>query len=128
VRRQIESHRNALTTGGQRLAVEGIGCFGSGETGVLTDGPRLDRVHRRLRAAQIGRNAGQGVGELEVLDILLCIQRLDRKAFRGIPDQITDITTRRLLGRSLFPNIQVIGIKELFRHEIPLADSIFSGR
>ena len=69
VRRQVEGHRNALTAGGQRLAVEGIGSLGGGEAGVLADGPRLDRVHRRLRAAQVGRETGQGVGELEPFDI-----------------------------------------------------------
>jgi len=128
VRGQVESDRNALAASGERLAVESVGGFGRGEAGVLADGPRLDRVHRRLRAAQEGRDTRQGIGELEVLDILLRVQRLDGKAFGGIPHQVVDVATRGLLGRGLFPDIQVIGIKELFRHETPLADSIFSGR
>ena len=39
VRGQVEGDRDALAAGGERLAVEGVGGFGGGETGVLADRP-----------------------------------------------------------------------------------------
>ena len=67
VGREIEGDRKALLPGGEVAAVEGVGILGRGEAGVLPDGPRLGDVHGRVGAAQIGRDAGQGVEEVEAL-------------------------------------------------------------
>ena len=45
VRGQVESHRQTFLTGSQVAAIEGVGLLSSGETGILTDGPRAENVH-----------------------------------------------------------------------------------
>ncbi len=118
---QVEGDRHALATGGKRLAVEGVGGFGGGEAGILADGPRLDCVHGRLRAAQERGDAREGVGEFEALDIFFGVQRLDLQTFRRMPHQIGDIATRSLLGGRFFPCVESVGVQEFFRHERPFA-------
>jgi hypothetical protein len=122
VGRQVEGDRHALAAGGERLAVEGVGRFGGGEAGVLADGPRLDRVHGGLRAAQEGLEAGQRVGVLQAFGVGLGVQRLDREAFGRDPVQLVEVAPRRLLGGSLFPGLDVgLGIDGIvgFRHGKP---------
>ena len=62
---EIEGDREALLPGGEIAAVEGVGIFRRGEAGILPDGPGLRDVHGRVGAAQIGRDAGIGVEEVE---------------------------------------------------------------
>ena len=62
---EIEGDREALLAGGEVAPVEGVGILGGGEAGVLPDGPRLGHVHGRVGAAQIGRDAGKGVEEVD---------------------------------------------------------------
>ena len=111
--RQVEGHRYALAAGGQRLAVEGIRCFGGREAGVLADGPRPHRVHRRLRAAQVGRQAGQGVGVLQAFDIAPGVQRLDGDAVRRMPVEPGEVAARCRFGGRLGPGVELGGIGAL---------------
>ena len=48
---QVESDRQALLTGGQILAIERVGFFGSGEARILTHRPGAAGIHRCTRAA-----------------------------------------------------------------------------
>ena len=57
VRGEVEGHGQALLTSGEVAAVEGVGLLGGGETGILTDGPRAEHIHHRVRSAQIRRDA-----------------------------------------------------------------------
>ncbi len=56
--RQIKGNRQTFLPGGQVAAVEGVGFFGGGETGVLAHRPRLGDVHGRIGAAQERRHSG----------------------------------------------------------------------
>ena len=47
---QVERDRQALLAGGEVAPVERVGLGRGGEPGVLAHGPRLGRVHRRVRA------------------------------------------------------------------------------
>ena len=62
---EIEGDRQALLPGGDVAPVEGVGVLRRGEAGVLPDGPRLRDVHGRVGPAQIGRDAGIAVEEVE---------------------------------------------------------------
>src|SRR5262249_44961946 len=53
--------------------------------GILPDGPGLRDVHRGVGTAQIGRDAGEGVEEVQILDVVGPIDRLHRDAFRREP-------------------------------------------
>ena len=67
---QVEGDRQALLAGGEIAAVEGVGLLGGGEAGVLADGPRLGRVHRRVRArAGTAGSPGQVSQEVQVLGV-----------------------------------------------------------
>ena len=62
---EIEGHRQALLPGGDVAAIEGVGVLRRREPGVLADGPRLGDVHGRVGPAQVGRDAGIAVEEVE---------------------------------------------------------------
>ena len=62
---EIEGHREALLPGRDVAPVEGVGVLRRREPGVLADGPRLRHVHGRVGPAQIGRDAGIAVEEVE---------------------------------------------------------------
>ena len=85
MRRQIEGDGEALLSGREVAAVEGVGILRRGEAGILPDRPGLGDVHGRVGAAQIGRDAGEGVEEVEALDVASPESRLDRDAFRRQP-------------------------------------------
>ncbi len=104
---QIEGHRHALAAGRQVAPVEGVRFLGGRETGVLANGPRPHRVHRRLRAAQVRRQAGQGVDVGQSLDIAPGVQRLDGDAVGSLPVQLGDIAARRRLGGGLGPEVKL---------------------
>ena len=55
---EIECDREALLPGGEIAPVEGVGILSRGEAGILPDRPGLGDIHRRVGAAQIGRDAG----------------------------------------------------------------------
>jgi hypothetical protein len=62
---QVERDREALLARGEVAPVERVRLGGRGEPGVLADGPRLGGVHRRVRAAQVRRDARVGVEEVD---------------------------------------------------------------
>ena len=109
VRGQVEGHADALPAGGQRLAVEGVAFLGGGKARVLADGPRPHRVHRGLRAAHEGREAGQRVGVRQALQVGRGVQRLDGDALGRDPVQRIGTTARRRLGGRLGPGFEIGG-------------------
>ena len=70
---EIEGDREALLAGREIAPVEGVGILGRGEAGILPDRPRLGDVHGRVGAAQIGRDAGIGVEEVEAGEIVRAV-------------------------------------------------------
>ena len=83
--REIERDREALLSGREIAAIEGVGILRGREAGILAHGPRLRDVHGGVGAAQIGRDAGIGIEEVETLQIVRAVGRLHRNAFRGEP-------------------------------------------
>ena len=85
VGRQVERDRQALLTGGQVAAVEGVGVLGGREAGVLADRPRLVDVHGRVRTTQEGGDARVRVEEVEALQVGGAVERLDVDALGRAP-------------------------------------------
>ena len=83
VGRQIERDRKALLATGEIAAVEGVGLLGGREAGVLADGPRLGRVHRRVRPAQVRRKARPGVQEVQIRECRRRCRARRRRCLRG---------------------------------------------
>ena len=75
---EIERDRKAFLAGGEVAAIERVGIFRRGEPGILPDGPGLVDIHRRVGAAQIGRDAGPGLEEVDAFEIGLAVAGLDR--------------------------------------------------
>ncbi len=92
---EVEGDRKALLPGRQVAAVEGVGVLRGGEPRILTDGPRVGRVHGRIDAAQERREAGVGAGELEIGDVAGVVSPLDRDPLRRFPDRGLQHRTRR---------------------------------
>ena len=92
---QVEGHRDALAAAREGAPVERVGLLGGREAGVLPDGPRLRRVHRRVGPAQERRNARPAVevlapGEVRargdvLVDMLPLLQRSPRQIPRKMP-------------------------------------------
>ena len=80
VRREVESDGEALLTRRKVTAIKGIAIFCRRETCILTDGPWALRVHGRVGAANIGRNAGIGVQVIEAVYIRSFIKGFDVNA------------------------------------------------
>ena len=76
---KIEGDRQAHLPGGEIAPVEGVRIFRRGEAGILPDRPGLGHIHRGIGPAQIGRDAGPGVEEVERRDIARRVGRFDRK-------------------------------------------------
>ena len=82
---EIEGDREAFLSGREIAPVEGVGIFRRGEAGILPDGPGLVDIHRRVGAAQIGRDAGIGVEEVDAGEIVRAVDGFHRNAFRREP-------------------------------------------
>ena len=80
---------------GQRLAIEVVRRLGGREARVLADRPRPHRVHRRLRAADVGRKAGQRVGRRQRLQVGGGVERLDDDAVGRVPVERVDVAAGR---------------------------------
>ena len=78
---EIEGDGETALAGGEVAAIEGVGLFGSGEAGVLSDGPGLHDVHGAVGAAQIGRQAGGVLEMFEALQIFGSVEALDGDVF-----------------------------------------------
>ena len=89
---QVERHRQPLLAGGEVAPVERVGVGGGGEPRVLTDGPRLVDVHRRVRTADERRLARETVqwvaGGHHRITVRADVERLDDDALRGVPVQL----------------------------------------
>ena len=82
---QVEGDAEALLAGGEVAPVERVGLLGGREPGVLADGPRLGRVHRRVRAAQERAEPRPRVERVEALEVLGAVDREDLDALRAVP-------------------------------------------
>ncbi len=98
VRGQVERHADALAAGGERRAVERVGVFGGREAGVLADRPRPDGVHRGLRAAEKGLEAGQRVGVRKAAGVGGGVERLDGEPVGRDPVERVHAAAGRRLG------------------------------
>ena len=105
MRGQVEGDRNALTTGGQRLAVERVGLLGGRKAGVLADRPGTYGIHGRLRAANKWGETGKRIGVLQAGNILLGIEGLDDDAFRGDPVDGINHSAWSRFGSRFFPGV-----------------------
>ena len=100
---EVERHRQTLLAGRQVAPVERVGLRGGGEARVLTDGPRLVDVHRRVRAADERRCAGEAVERVARRDRRVAVggdvHRLDVDALGGDPVQLLGGVAVRRRGR-----------------------------
>ena len=87
VRGKVKGDRHTLLTGGQGLAVKGVGFLSRGETGVLADGPRTTGVHGRLGATGERGKPRHFTHMRQVLDVVLGVHRFDGDAFGRVPVQ-----------------------------------------
>jgi hypothetical protein len=83
--------------------------LGGGEAGVLADGPGPHRVHRGLRAADEGLEAGQRVG-VGSLHVGRGVQRLDGDALGRRPVQRSQVAAGGGLGRGALKVLAVEGL------------------
>ena len=82
---QVERDRQPLLPGGEVAPVERVRLLGGGEPGVLADGPRLGRVHRRVGPAQERRDPRIRPEEIEPGGVVGGVERPDPDALRGVP-------------------------------------------
>ncbi len=82
---EIERDREALLAGGEVAAIECVGILRRGEPGILPDGPGLVDIHGRVGAAQIGRDAGPGLEEVDAFEIGFAIAGLYQDALGREP-------------------------------------------
>src|SRR5258708_9221053 len=82
---EIERNRKALLAGRKVAAVERVGIFRRGETGILPDGPGLVDIHGRVGAAQVRRDARPGIEEINALEIGFAIAGFYEDAFGREP-------------------------------------------
>ena len=99
VGREVEGYGQTFLTGREVAAVEGVGLLCGGESCVLTDGPRTERIHGAVRATEERRNTGDVVEVLHALQVLFGVDRLDVDEFWRLPVGV--VRTNNLAGRNL---------------------------
>ena len=82
---EIESDRKPFLAGSEVAPVEGVRILGRGEAGILPDRPRLRHIHRGIRSARIGRDAGKRFEKIEARAVVGAITGLHRNAFGRVP-------------------------------------------
>src|SRR5882757_9200364 len=82
---KIERDRKALLPGGEVAAVEGVGILSRREAGILPDSPGLVDIHGGVGAAQVGRNAGPGLQEVDAFEIGFAVAGFYQNAFGREP-------------------------------------------
>src|SRR5262249_6152492 len=82
---EVEGDRHALLPRGEVAAGGGIRIFRGGEARILPDRPRPLHIHGGIGAAQIGRDAGEAVEEIETSGITRAVDRLYCDALRRLP-------------------------------------------
>jgi len=103
--------------------VEGVRLLGGGEAGVLADRPGAIRVHRRPRAADVGRFAGDRVDVLEAFEVGGGVEGLDPEAVGGFPEEAVGIGAAQILGGELLPACDVgtgLGLRGHAGSPVPL--------
>ena len=85
VGRQIEGDGKAFLAGGDVAPIKGVGIFRRGKPRILPDGPGLGYVHGGVGPAQIGRNPGVAIEEVEAGAVGGLILRLDGDPLRREP-------------------------------------------
>lgn len=93
---KIEGDGKAFLSGGKVAAIEGVGLLGSGEAGILADGPGLLDIHCGVGATHERRSTGVGVQKLQAGEIAFAIGALDADAFGSFPDVGADCWRRCL--------------------------------
>src|ERR1700760_969634 len=88
MRGKVESDRQALLASGQIGAIESIRFFCGREAGVLSQRPRLRKVHGRIGAPQKGCEARPITRQINAIAIARPIKRLDLDAFGRLPDSL----------------------------------------
>ena len=78
MRGQIEGDRQAVLSGGEIAAIEGVRLFRGGEAGILANGPGPHDVHGAVGPAQIWRNAGGIFKMLQAGKVFAGVEALDR--------------------------------------------------
>src|SRR6266436_2624528 len=82
---KIERDREALLSGGEVAAIKRVGVFRRREPGILPDGPGLVDIHGGVGAAQIGRDAGPGLEEVDAFEVGFAIAGLYQDALGREP-------------------------------------------
>ena len=82
---EVEGDRETLLPGGEIAPVESVGILRRGEAGILPDGPGLVDIHGGVGAAQVWRDAGPGIEEVDAFEVRLAIAGLDRDPLRREP-------------------------------------------
>src|SRR5712672_1045259 len=82
---KIERDREALLPGGEVAAVEGVGILRRREAGILPDSPGLVDIHGGVGAAQVRRDAGPGLQEIDALEIGFAVAGVDENALGREP-------------------------------------------
>ena len=95
--RQVERDGKTFLTGGQIAAIECVGFLSGGETRVLANRPRTEHVHRRVRAAQAGRDTA---GKIEMVHVVVLVMGVERANLdmlhRGVHDVVVLLAHFRL--------------------------------
>src|SRR5712691_6903638 len=82
---KVERDREALLPGGEVAAVEGVGILSRREAGILPDSPGLVDIHGGVGAAQVRRDAGPGLQEIDAFEIGFAIAGFYQNAFGREP-------------------------------------------
>ena len=82
---QVESAAQALLTGGDIAAIEGVRLLGGGETGILTDGPRTHHIHGAVGATEERSDACCIVEVLHPGQVILAINGLHINLLGSLP-------------------------------------------
>ena len=112
MRRQVEGDRQTFLARCQVAAVESVGFFCGGETGVLTYRPGTEYVHGGVRPAQERRNAAHEIQMVAFFVNFIRVQRINRDTFQGGAFQAIPVFTG-LLFQTFLPVL--VGAGRMFR-------------
>ena len=113
---QVEGDGESLLTRGEVTAIEGIRLLGGGESGILTDGPRAERIHHRVRTTEVRGNTGCEVEVLHTLQVFFRINRTNLNMLRGLPVFYNTILFNPLGTIFLYNAVVDIDISKIFSH------------
>ena len=82
---KIERDRQTFLAGSEVAAIEGVGILRRGEAGILPDGPGLVDIHGGVGAAQVRRDAGPGLEEVDACKVGFAVAGFYQDAFGREP-------------------------------------------